>query len=137
MGEASVGAALIPSKTSKRNNLLKIAMKIAAKITKSLVVAGCMDTEGAEVECSLVGWGVLEMAIDPTHLKGAEDKGSTIIKTMVLQEVGEVDSHMSQAAEIVILVVLSKSNVLTTRSTHVINKSSTTLLILPKKRPKK
>jgi hypothetical protein len=69
-----VGAALIPSKTSKRNNLLKIAMKIAAKITKSLVVAGCRDTEGAEGECSLVVWGVLEMAIDPTHLKGAADK---------------------------------------------------------------
>jgi hypothetical protein len=132
-----VGAALIPSKTSKRNNLLKIAMKIAAKITKSSVVAGCKDTEGAEVECSLVVWGVVEMAIDPTHLKGAEDKGSTIIKTMVLQEVGEVDSHMSQAAEIVILVVLSKSNVLTTRSTHAINKSNNTHLILPKKRPKK
>jgi hypothetical protein len=55
---------------------------------------------------------------------------------MVLQEVGEVDSHMSQAAEIVISVVLSKSNVLTTRSTHVINKSSNTPLILPKKRLK-
>jgi hypothetical protein len=136
MGEATVGVALIPSKTSKRSNLLKIAMKIAAKITKSLVVVGCRDIEGAEVECSLVGWGVLETAIDPTHLKGAGDKGSTIIKTMVLQEVGEVDSHMSQAAEIVILVVLSKSNVLTTKSTHAINKS-TTPLILPKKRPKK
>jgi hypothetical protein len=48
-----------------------------------------------------------------------------------------VDSHMSQAAEIVISVVLSKSNVLTTKSTHAINKSSTTLLILPKKRLKK
>jgi hypothetical protein len=43
---------------------------------------------------------------------------------------------MSQAAEIVISVVLSKSNVLTTKSTHAINKS-TTPLILPKKRPKK
>ena len=77
------------------------------------------------------------MVRDPSHLKGAEDKGSTIIKTMVLQEVGEVDSHMSQAAEIVISVVLSKSNVLTTKSTHVINKSNNTLLILPRKRPKK
>jgi hypothetical protein len=56
---------------------------------------------------------------------------------MVLQEEGEVDSHMSQAAEIVILVVLSKPNVLTTRSTHVINRSSNTLLILPRRRPKK
>jgi hypothetical protein len=76
------------------------------------------------------------MVRDHSHLKGAADKGSTIIKTMVLQEVGEVDSHMSQAAEIVISVVLSKSNVLTTRSTHVINKSSNTPLILPKKRLK-
>ena len=136
MGEASVGAARIPSKTSKRNNLLKIAMKIVAKITKSIVVAGCRDIEGAEAECSLVVWGVLEMVIEPSHLKGAADKGSTIIKTMVLQEVGEVDSLMSQAAEIVISVVLSKSNVLTTRSTHAINKS-TTHLIPPRRRPKK
>jgi hypothetical protein len=108
VGEATVGVALIPLKTSKRNNLLKIAMKIAAKITKSLVVAGCRASEGAEAECSLVGWGVLEMVKDPSHLKGAGDKGSTIIKTMVLQEVGEVDSHKSQAAEIVISVVLSR-----------------------------
>jgi hypothetical protein len=51
--EASVGgmgAAPIPSKTSKRNNLLKIAMKILARITKSLVVAACRASEGAEVE---------------------------------------------------------------------------------------
>ena len=57
--------------------------------------------------------------IEPSPLKAAVDKGSTIILILVLQEVSEVENYMTQAAEIVISMVITKSNVLTTRTTLV------------------
>jgi hypothetical protein len=71
--------------------------------------------------------------IDQSPLKVAGDRRLPIISILALQDVAEdVRICMSQAAEIAILVVISKSNVLTTRTSLVINLS--THLRFPTKR---
>lgn len=63
--------------------------------------------------------------IDQFPLKVAGDRGLPIISILALQEVAEeVRICMSQTAEIAISVVIIKSNVLTTRTSLVINLST-------------
>lgn len=64
------------------------------------------------------------------HLKGAGDRGATIISIVVdLQEVAGVETYTSLTAGIVISVVSSKSNVLTTRNTLQLSRSTPQLAL--------
>ncbi len=68
------------------------------------------------------------------HLKGAGDRGATIISiVVVLQEVPGVETCKSLTAGIVILVLSSKSNVLTTRTTLQLSRSTPQLALTRKK----